>query len=216
MVGSGGVSQRDAGKSEPYRVVLKLTYSKNSSNFGILASGVLESLDDKHCVSNFDPISILGMRDHDDEYEFPLIDSYRHSDTWSGNDDDGEESLPLSSKWEFALLSVNQLLPLNWNIGVIAPMPVVVLFLRQIRCVDKGKMQILLAFRNSSTFGSRMVPFPFDPNTTLIAEGAWDKEENRLYGVACRILNFTRSTADAFVGDRSTKFSLGFRKILSS
>ncbi|PQM34140.1 uncharacterized protein Pyn_12839 [Prunus yedoensis var. nudiflora] len=73
------------------------------------------------------------------------------------------------------------------------------------RCADGRKMQMLLGFPNSSYYG---IKFPFDPHTTFITEGAWDEKENRLCAVACRILNFTESLTNAFVGDCSTKFSL--------
>lgn len=47
------------------------------------------------------------------------------------------------------------------------------------------------------------------PNTKLIAEGAWDENENKFCGVACRIL------ANASVGDCSIGFSLRFPAVMS-
>ena len=40
---------------------------------------------------------------------------------------------------------------------------------------------------------------PFDPNATLISEGAWDEKENRFCGVAYRILNVTYSWANVLL-----------------
>ncbi|GLT51407.1 hypothetical protein SLA2020_258340 [Shorea laevis] len=223
MVGSG-TSHGDAGKFKSFSVVLKLTYSKNSSIFGSFVSGVLESLDEKNGFSYFEPVSILGVHYHNDEYKYTLVDGGNgHSGL---SEDDGGESLSLSDvkggvcsvisertlrfELEYRSECANaSCSPLHRDVGYVPSF----MFFRHTRCVDNGKMQILLAFRNSSALGRTM--FPFDPNTTLIAEGAWDEKENRLYGVACQILNFPHSSSDAFVGDCSTKFSLRFPKILS-
>lgn len=50
--------------------------------------------------------------------------------------------------------------------------------------------------------------FP-SPNTTLIAEGAWDEKENKFCGVVCKIL------ANASIGDCSIGFSLRFSVVIS-
>lgn len=73
-------------------------------------------------------------------------------------------------------------------------------------------MQMMLGFPNSNYTGHE---FPFYPNTVLIAEGLWDEKENRLRGVACRILNFSGSWANAFVGDCSIGMSSKIPAILS-
>ena len=70
---------------------------------------------------------------------------------------------------------------------------------------------MLLGFSNTRGH----LKFPFDPETTFIAEGPWNEKENRLCAVACRILNFTDSLTNAFVGDCSTKLSLSFPARLS-
>ncbi|KAK7854464.1 hypothetical protein CFP56_031844 [Quercus suber] len=67
------------------------------------------------------------------------------------------------------------------------------------------KIQLLLGFPNPNDMES---DFP-SPNATLIAEGAWDENENKFCGVACRIL------ANASVGDCSIGFSLRFPAVMS-
>ncbi|KAE8716953.1 Glucan synthase-like 1 isoform 1 [Hibiscus syriacus] len=70
----------------------------------------------------------------------------------------------------------------------------------------------LLDFRNSSSISAF---FPFDPNTTLIAEGAWDEKKNGVCGVSCRVSNFRDSLNGASVGDCSIKFSLRYPEVFS-
>ncbi|KAK8330767.1 hypothetical protein V6Z12_A10G028800 [Gossypium hirsutum] len=77
---------------------------------------------------------------------------------------------------------------------------------------NAGKMQVLLGFRNSSWTRNY---FPFDPNKTLIGEGAWDEKKNSFCGVACRILKFGNSLNGTLIGDCSIKFSLRYPKVLS-
>ncbi|KAF8029957.1 hypothetical protein BT93_E2391 [Corymbia citriodora subsp. variegata] len=77
-----------------------------------------------------------------------------------------------------------------------------------IQCSDHGKMQLLLKFQNVTNvyYGY----YTFDPSTTLIGEGEWDSKANRWCAVACRILNFSTSLADAFAGDCSIKLCWRF------
>ncbi|PRQ28937.1 hypothetical protein RchiOBHm_Chr5g0008391 [Rosa chinensis] len=91
--------------------------------------------------------------------------------------------------------------PLGGDVGYV---PKFFVF-RRTRCED-GKMQMLLGFPNSS-FHGRGSTFPFEPRTSLIAEGEWIEKENRMLAVACRILNFTESLTNAVVGDCSTRLS---------
>ncbi|CAE6184234.1 unnamed protein product [Arabidopsis arenosa] len=77
---------------------------------------------------------------------------------------------------------------------------------------DGERMRMLLSFSNISSY-SRL--FPFDPRTSLVAEGTWDVERNRFCGVACRILNFSDSLSNAVVDDCSLRLSLRFPAILS-
>lgn len=218
MVGSGS-SYVDPGNVRRFNVILKLNYRINSSIYGSLISGTLESMhDDKDNSNYFEPISILGLN-KDPNYEYTLVEKANGSDCLSGYG--GGDSLSLS-KWFVsggcAVLgghtgsyeleygsdcgSVN-CNPLGGSIGYLPNL----MYYQGTRCKQRGKVQMLLGFPNSSYRGSE---FPFDPNVTLIAEGEWDEKENRLCGVACRILNVTESWANAFVGDCSIRLTLRF------
>ncbi|KAK9209228.1 hypothetical protein WN944_001592 [Citrus x changshan-huyou] len=56
---------------------------------------------------------------------------------------------------------------------------------------------------------------PFDPIRTLVAEGYWDDKMNKLFIVACRFLNSAESSANAYIGDCTTRLSLSFPSIWS-
>ncbi|KAF5728908.1 hypothetical protein HS088_TW21G01062 [Tripterygium wilfordii] len=223
MVGSGS-SYKNAktGNLGFFNVVLKLDYPVNSSAFDSLVKGVLESVDDKSSGTYFEPISILGMSKIL-SYEYRLIE--KGNECLSGNDEG--ENLPLSaaSRGLCRLLSqTSHKFELDYGsnchhetcdvLGVAGKYMPNVMFFKGIRCIENKKMQMLLGFRNSSTvtYSSR---FPFDPHTTLVAEGSWDQKKNRLCAVACRIMNITESLTGAFVGNCSTKLSLRFPAVLS-
>ncbi|XWS18389.1 hypothetical protein CRYUN_Cryun32bG0039300 [Craigia yunnanensis] len=223
MVGSG-VSNGDAGKFRTFNVVLKLNYSTNFNVFGSLISGILESLDSEHSLGYFEPVSLLGVRRNFENYQFSLVENGKGSSCLS--EVAGEEESLAISVANGGVCSVMVQRTIKFELGygkdcdkvscssIIKDVKYVpsFMFFRQLKCVDKGKMQILLGFRNSST--TRTV-FPFDPNTTLIGEGAWDEKKNRVCGVACRVLNFRDSLTRASVGDCSIKFSLRYPKVLS-
>ncbi|XWS19598.1 hypothetical protein CRYUN_Cryun31cG0029200 [Craigia yunnanensis] len=223
MVGSG-VSNGNAGKFRTFNVVLKLNYSSNFNVFGSLISGVLESLDFEHSVSYFKPVSLLGVRRNFENYQFSLVENGKGISCLNEVEGEGE-SLAVSEAIEgVCSVIVERTIRFELDYGkdcdkvscssIIKDVKSVpsFMFFRQIKCVDEGKMQILLGFWNSSTIRTF---FPFDPNTTLIGEGAWDEKKNRVCGVACRVLNFKDSLTRASVGDCSIKFSLRYPKVLS-
>ncbi|XP_062162410.1 uncharacterized protein LOC133869436 [Alnus glutinosa] len=218
MVGSGS-SYIDPGNVKRFDVVLKLNYRINSSIYGSLISGTLESMhDDKDNSNYFEPISILGLN-KDPNYEYTLVEKANGSDCLSGKG--GGDSLSLS-KWflsggcavlggrtgRYELVYGSDCGSVNCNPfgGSVRSLPNS-MYYQGNQCNQRGKVQMLLGFPNSSYRGSE---FPFDPNVTLIAEGEWDEKENRLCGVACRILNVTESWANAFVGDCSIRLTLRF------
>ncbi|KAJ0017959.1 hypothetical protein Pint_10568 [Pistacia integerrima] len=227
MVGSGS-SHLNSGKLGTFNAVLKLIYSKhlNLSVFDTLVSGLLESLDVESSGSYFKPLSILGVVQFNDRnYEFGLIDKEIGDELVDRNDKEKSLSLDILDQ---GVCSVLGLYNFNFDLeygrdcdsdnvrcnplrGIVGNAPGLMSF-KGIRCVDKGKMQILLGFWNSTFRGAR---FPFDPHTTMVAEGAWDEKKNQLRGVACRILNFTESLTNAYIGDCSVKLSLRFPAVFS-
>lgn len=228
MVGSGS-NRINSGKFDNLRVVLKLNYSRNFnlSVFDSLVGGVLESLDFEGSESYFNPVSILGVAKLEERsYKFTLIDKENESDFEDGIN--GDKGLSMSDanqgvcsvfgfgnfKFELAYNSVCysggyvSCSFVTENVGYLPS----AMFLRKIRCVEKQKMVMLLGFLNSSIIRAT---FPFDPKTTLIAEGVWDDKKNQLHGVACRILNFTEIVTNAYVGDCSVRFNLRFPTVFS-
>lgn len=228
MVGSGS-NRINSGKFDNLRVVLKLSYSRNFnlSVFDSLVSGVLESLDFEGSERYFNPVSILGVAKLEERsYKFTLIDKENESDFEDGIN--GDKSLSMSDasqglcsvfgfgnfKFELAYNSACysggyvSCSFVTENVGYLPS----AMFLRKIRCVEKQKMVMLLGFLNSSIIRAT---FPFDPKTTLIAEGVWDDKKNQLHGIACRILNFTEIVSNAYVGDCSVRFNLRFPTVFS-
>ncbi|KAM5588231.1 hypothetical protein ABKV19_006594 [Rosa sericea] len=206
-------------------VVLKLNYPKNTSIFDILVTGTLESVSDEIDLNYFEPISILGLSQKSG-YQPTFIGNGRLNGSLVGYDSGeslGMDSLALE-KFGRSRSSVCSVVggfgftveryeleyesgygnPLGGDVGYV---PKFFVF-RRTRCED-GKMQMLLGFPNSS-FHGRGSTFPFEPRTSLIAEGEWIEKENRVLAVACRILNFTESLTNAVVGDCSTRLSFRF------
>ncbi|KAG6694664.1 hypothetical protein I3842_09G060100 [Carya illinoinensis] len=221
MVGSFS-TYVDPGKRNRFNAVLKLNYPINSSIYGSLIGGTLESLsNDKDDSNYFEPISIMGFKYSNHEYTF--IEKENGSGCLSGYD--GGENLsrnktnrfvcpfPRGQTFSYSLEYGRHCGSGNCNPfgGSIRYLPNS-MFYRGIWCWEGRKLQILLSFPNSSYTGYE---FPFDPNTTLIAEAEWDEKENRLCGVACRILNVTESWANASVGDCSIGLSLIFPPVVS-
>ncbi|EOY28248.1 Uncharacterized protein TCM_029873 [Theobroma cacao] len=223
MVGSG-VSNGNAGRYRTFNVVLKLNYSNNFNVFGSLISGVLECLDSEHSLSYFEPVSLLGVRRSFENYEFSLVENGKGSSCLSEVEGEGENLDVSENDGGVCSAIVERTIRFELDYGkdcdkascasVFKDVKYVpsFMFFRQLKCVDKGKMQILLGFHNSSRMHTL---FPFDPNTTLIGEGTWDEKKNKVCGIACRVLNFRDSLTRAFVGDCSIKFSLRYPKVLS-
>lgn len=224
MFGTGTYGMKNM---QNVNVVLKLHFPNNVTILDSLITGTLESFDDddmkkKNSLHYFEPISILALS-HSSNYNFTMIGNE------NGNGNcvaglDGGEGLSLTSlnqgacsvfsrrSDKFQLDYGSQCNNVSCNplggAGGVEKLPAFMHF-SGARCVERQKIQMLLAFPDSVYNG---YAFPFRPNTTLISEGLWDEKENRLCGVACRILNFTGTP---YVGDCSIKFTLWFPTVLS-
>ncbi|XP_039037445.1 uncharacterized protein LOC120174755 [Hibiscus syriacus] len=170
-------------------------------------------------LSYFEPVSILGVRSFGN-YEFSLVDNGKESSCLSEGENldvskanGGLCSVIVHRRIRFGLEYEKDCDQVNCSsiIRDVKDAPSI-MFFRQMKCVNEGKMLILLDFRNSSSISA--FP-PFDPNTTLIAEGAWDEKKNGVFGVACRVSNFRDSLNGASVGECSIKFSLRYPKVFS-
>ncbi|XP_010529413.1 PREDICTED: uncharacterized protein LOC104806284 [Tarenaya hassleriana] len=220
MVGSGGYGFAQ-GDRRSYDVVLKLNYSKDSNIHGSLINGVLQIVKGKNTQNYFKPISILGVRNNLQNYEYTLLGQGR-SECGANR----QESLSLQRVGRSLCSVFSSAVPHTFGLryetccndtnpscsafgnGVEYLPDSMTIYMK---LCDGDKMHMLLSFRNSS--GWDTTTFTFDPDTTLLAEGAWDPEKNRFCGVACRISNF--SAGHAAVDDCSSRLSLSFPAVLS-
>jgi len=232
MVGSGsgnsGLSSLNA--------AFKANYPVGISDFSGLINGVLESLDFQD--SYFEQVSILGIP-HFGEYKYTLVDKENVDVGFSGTYDSvgGRENLPIESVDRSMCLNEmyrharileleygsdcsgdngGKCNPLSGSSGVLPK----IMTIQGIRCDhERGReARVLIGFSDSAVvnvygpYGSERV---FDPYTTLIGEGVWDEKRNRLFVVACRVLNFNDSSANATVGDCSIQLTLRFPRTLT-
>ncbi|KAF8391347.1 hypothetical protein HHK36_023651 [Tetracentron sinense] len=223
MVGSGS-SYSSEGNLLDLSVVFKLNYPNSSNIFTSLVNGRLESLDKVDQSNYFEPVSILAFYQRNYEYTF----FPKENENGCSGGDDGVDNLSLGLEPGRSICSLlfrsangfkleygsdcdadaKNCSPLGRSIGYL---PGFISF-DKIQCSEKRKLRLLLGFSNTSYNGYNQ---PFAPNTTLVAEGAWDEKKNRLCVVACRFLNISESLGNASVGDCSIKLSLRFPAILS-
>lgn len=216
LVGSGSSYSID-GSFRNYNVVLKLNYPNNSNIFTSLVSGVLESLDTQSSLNYFEPISMVGISVRN--YELTLdecLNGIEGKKNTSLGLEGGRGACPLliSSADRFELEYGSHCVsvdcnPLGMNIGYMPKF----MFLTGIHCFGKQSAQFLLRVSKEPHYGR--YDEPLVPNTTLVAEGSWDGKNNQFCATACRVLNFSHSLSDAFIGDCSIKLRLRFSSTLS-
>ncbi|KAG5234963.1 hypothetical protein OIU78_024674 [Salix suchowensis] len=231
MVGSGS---GDSGVSS-LNAVLKANYPVGFSDFSGLINGVLESLDFQGSFGYFEQVSILAIP-HFGAYKYTLVDKENVDVGFSGTYDSvGErESLPIESVDRSMCLNEmyrhTRILELEYGSGCSddnggkcnplsgssGALPKIVT-IQGIRCDHEHgrEARVLVGFSNSSfvnVYGPERI---FDPYTTLLGEGVWDEKRNRLFVVACRVLTFNDSLANATVGDCSIQLTLWFPRTLT-
>lgn len=81
-----------------------------------------------------------------------------------------------------------------------------------IQCSDDGKLHLYMEFSNYTGYGERSI---FVPKHSLVAEGFWDHDKNRLCMVACRVLDVEGSGGAASVSDCSIRVCLWIPAVLS-
>uniref|UniRef100_A0A7N0ZV80 RING-type E3 ubiquitin transferase n=1 Tax=Kalanchoe fedtschenkoi TaxID=63787 RepID=A0A7N0ZV80_KALFE len=221
MVGSG-MSRSDDGKLVPHNVVFRFSYSNNSVIETSLVNGVVESLDDEKTLGFFKPVSVIGVSEMG--YEYTLVEKLSKEDWGSG----GGAALGVESNGGFCSLMSNLFTKLNLVYGSdcgsrncnplgagvgsgVGSLPGVVSFV-QFKCLNtEERVRLLVKFFNVSRYEYRSL----QPESTLVGEGAWDGKTNQLHFVACRIVNYAVSLANARVGDCSIRLSLMFPAVLS-
>ncbi|CAL9226806.1 unnamed protein product, partial [Arabidopsis halleri] len=189
MVGSTQVLSVEGTDLKSFDARLMLNYSNESNIYGSLVKGVLESVNSQ---SEFKTISILGARNTPLNYEYKFLEQSK-SDCGVNSG----ESLSLENVFGgmckvfegnshvFGLMyrtgcGINHSCsPFGSDVEYTPGFMSMLSFL-----CDGERMRLLLSFSNISSY-NRL--FPFDPRTSLVAEGTWDVERNRFCGVACMI-----------------------------
>ncbi|XP_010439442.1 PREDICTED: uncharacterized protein LOC104722884 [Camelina sativa] len=218
MVGSTQVLSGEGTDLKNFDARLMLNYSKDSNIYGSLVKGVLESVNNSQ--NSFETISILGARNTPLNYEYKLLEQSKSDCGVNSGESLSLENVlgGMCKLFEgrvhvFGLMYRNDCginhscSPLGSDVEYTPGFMSLLSFL-----CDGERMRMVLSFSNISSF-TRL--FPFDPSTTLVAEGTWDVEKNRFCGVACRILNFSGSLSNAVVDDCSLRLSLRFPAVLS-
>ncbi|XP_077251047.1 uncharacterized protein LOC143890297 [Tasmannia lanceolata] len=219
LIGSGfGYSK--LGNSHDLSVVVKLNYPKISNISTSFVTGTVESLDAYDNSNYFDPISLLAFSQK--TYEYTMISQAEKA---CSSVDGMNKSLSLESGmsicsrlWNLAgggfkleydsSCSSRNCSPFGMSVGSLPTF----MSMGGIQCGDKGRLHMYLGFSNSSYNGYSL---PLAPESTLVGEGIWDGEKNRLCVVACRLMNFAGSLANTSVGDCTVRLVLGFPAILS-
>ncbi|PRQ31330.1 hypothetical protein RchiOBHm_Chr5g0034281 [Rosa chinensis] len=217
MVGSGSNSS-DQGNLLTFPVVLKLHKLKSSSSLTSLISGTLESLvTSKNEPNYFGPISISLLPSMN--YQYTFVSNKSHN-SYS----DGSVVPPSSLKigrfcrvFSRAILFRELQLRYSSHCGsanncsplAVSDLPRI-MSLNNIECLeDRKTLRVLVDFAASSISYQR----PFNPTTTLVAEGSWDARKNQLNVVACRFVHARNSFSPSHVGDCSTRLTMGFPSI---
>ncbi|KAM6550221.1 hypothetical protein CsatB_000029 [Cannabis sativa] len=205
MVGSG--SAAFSGNLNSLSVVLKLDYPINANNiYNSLIIGSLESLD-----GSFEQISLMGFyQEQDLSYEYTLVGKEKN-----GCEEEIGESLSLENQDKcFVLNAIDPRFKFYCNgddcdvLGKSLGFVPTHMFYHKTRCsTNETKWQMLLSFSNSTVDSPR---FSFTPKSSFIAEGEWNAKDNRFCGFGCRVMNFTESFANAYVGDCTVGFNLRF------
>lgn len=218
MVGSGVSSLSTK------NVVLKLHYPKSATIVSSLVNGTLLSLEQVGSDNYFNPVSILGVSVMG--YNYSLIDQEVKNGGFSGYDsgaENGNVSLSLpSGRWLCSLLNRAGAFDLVYGndcdgrrcdfLNRSGEGFVRYMYLKDFECLEDGKGRYLLGFFNSSVDGYM---FPFNPNTTLVAEGAWDVYRKRLELVACEVVSDKASLNMGLIGDCSIRLILSLTSTLT-
>nr|DAD22881.1 TPA_asm: hypothetical protein HUJ06_024344 [Nelumbo nucifera] len=222
MVGSGSGYSKE-GNLLDLSAVFKLNYPKNSTIVSSLVSGTVESLDSIGSLNYFEPISMLAFAEKNYEYSFTSKENGIVCPSADGDQENSSLGLQRGRSVCKKLHRLANVVKLEYGSDCdpgknCSPLPRSVGFLpgfmsfNTAQCSDEQRLRLLLVFSNTSYYGYNHL---LDPNTTLVAEGTWNAENNQLCIVACRILNLNSSLADASVGDCSIRLTLRFNAILS-
>ncbi|KAJ0964933.1 hypothetical protein J5N97_026071 [Dioscorea zingiberensis] len=217
MVGEGTSRSLD-GKLLPLSAVLNLHYPKSSNITTSLVAGTISSLESADSPNHFNPISILAYSQK--SYNYTMISDANAS---CSHVDLKEKSLGLETsdvcsslrgfsggrfRLEYGADCSSK------NCGPFAKDPGFYpsfLSLNALQCSDDGKLHLFMGFSNYSGYGYRSM---FAANNSLVAEGFWDHDKNRLCMVACRALGF-EGLRNVSVADCTIRVCLWFPAVIS-
>ncbi|XP_071718771.1 uncharacterized protein [Rutidosis leptorrhynchoides] len=198
MVGSGSVSSL-----HNVNVVFKLDFPNSTALDNSLINGTLQNIMDSG--SSFKPVSILGVSVMG--YNYTYIDKEIKDNGFSVYDDMGNVSLSLpdaravNGRGICSIITWGLRFDLdyeNYDCKNVSCSFVTVgdemfprfMSIKVVDCLEDGKVRYILQFSNSSYAKD----LSFYPLTSLVAEGKWDKEKNRLVLVACQLLDINIKT----------------------
>ncbi|KAJ6792407.1 Uncharacterized protein M6B38_239365 [Iris pallida] len=215
MVGEGFGRSRE-GISLDLSAVFKLNYPNVSYIWNAVVSGTIESLDDRTSVNYFDPVKLLVYTEKN--YAFTKVpDAIRSCSVVKTRDE------PLgfddTSFGDYVGLHMSQTYRLEYKAdcsgGSCGPFDRRFGFspsfmsLYRIRWYEDGRVQMSMAFSMQRRFRSNRI---FETGKTLVGEGGWDGENNRLCVTACRVADADGSST---VSDCTIGLSLWFPSVLS-
>lgn len=208
MVGSGVSYLRDV------NVVLNLDYLNVSSIFSSFVKGTLRNLGNVGDKNYFEGVEILGVSMG--RYDFSLVESEKRNGGFSEFDKLGSVSLGFKTGEEVcSVVQYSSRVELVYSddcgagkcsvLGEGSEFVPEFMVFDEVECLENGRVRYMLRLLNSSQSSYNL---PFDPSTTLVAEGVWDGVKKRMDLVACRIVNATESLSKGSVGDCSIRLIL--------
>ncbi|GFS34632.1 DUF2921 family protein, putative [Actinidia rufa] len=189
MVGSASWQSKEGKYPIHLDAVLELSCSMNTTITTSLITGKLESLSSPNASNYFEPISILAISMYAN-YKYTLVSEEIDRGFPGGIDLPQNQSLGLEPG-RFCTMYSRKNFELEYTNA----------------CTLQNCSPLGEEFGNHSYFWYYL---PFDPTTSLVAEGLWDGNKNRLCIVACRILNSTDALGNARASDCSIRLSLTF------
>lgn len=193
-------------------VVFKLNYPKISDISTSLVNGTVESLDSVSNPNYFDPISILAYAQLN--YSYTMIAHAREScstvtipEDSLGLAADVDICSHLSSLFHTRFRLEYEIGPLSdENLGFSSTF----MKFNRFQCSENGELHMFIRFYSGGGHDHILIP-----EESLVAEGVWDGEKQKLCVLACRILNTQEFAADGYVDDCSFWMSIWFPSVFS-
>ncbi|KAJ6845688.1 uncharacterized protein M6B38_286280 [Iris pallida] len=227
MVGSGYVTNEST--TQTPAAVFKLNYPQTSDISTSLANGSIESLDKSTSPAHFEPISLLVYAQKN--YNYTKIPQARRACSRRvgdvpkevvgfGDDGPGSSSSSITTTCIHLQNMLNVWFQLEYDedtcsvldCGLLGFTPRFMSW-NTVECSGEGKVHMYVAFSNDTNYEKRAV---MEPEKSLVAEGVWDPEKNRLCVLAFPITVRKDSAVDASVGEAATiGISLWFPGVLS-